>query len=465
MLLQTVNPLESFINKHFSNKILVLISTNFDFNGKLQFLFKLNQTKLLINPNINQSLEQFQNYIIIEKNTDLLFYLQDFKENINTKGRFLLIFEHNISEDKLKHIFQSLCHVYIYNVVIYSNWTEFVTWYPYNTENDCSTVINLVTKSVHPYENKIPKKLPNCSINITWEVQPMAIKSPFNKTDPGYIIRFMETLAHQINIDVIYLSENIDYLTLGRIKGVYSDLRNELVDRNIDLGFAFGENGLKVSTELELSEPFTSTDSFFILPPRHKIKSSFSTLVVFSIPIWCLIFLSIFLMTTLWKILTGIAFVTSLFQMVQLLLQCAMVHQPRSKLQKLAFAFFFIYVLNLNWIYVSQLSGILSQPSYEPKILKLDELAKSDKKLDYVDVYNIFFVNKDFYHDLLKRQVKRRKGKSFIEEIQEFVERLDHGIISNDVRLFMFENFEKIEIVSRDKVKLALKIFNLTCNL
>ncbi|EFA05443.1 hypothetical protein TcasGA2_TC015623 [Tribolium castaneum] len=376
------------------------MSSNFDFDEKLQFLFKLNQTKILTNPIPSQCLEEYHNYIIVEQNIDNLVYLQELKFSIDTKSRFLLILE-NTTEDDLKQIFETCWHLYIFNVVIY-NWTDFVTWYPYDITSKCGTSVNLVTESPNPYANKIPKKLHNCPVNITWEMQPMAIKAPFDKTDPGYNIRLMDTVAKQINLNVTYLIENINYLTLGRIKGEYSDLRNEIIGRNIDLGFAFGENGKQVGTELELSLPFTDTNCFFILPPRRKIQSSFSTLVVFSIPIWGLIFLSIFLMTTLWKILTGVSFGTSLFQMVQLLLQCVIIHQPKNTLQKLAFVLFFCYVLNLNWIYISQLSGILSQPSYEPKILKLEELAKSDKKLDYVDVYNTFLLEKDFYDDLVK---------------------------------------------------------------
>mgnify|MGYP005985323215 FL=1 len=255
----------------------------------------------------------------------------------------------------------------------------------------------------NPYNNKIPKKYDGCPINVTWDVIDLAIKTPFNRTDPGYIIRLLDTVAGNLNLSIIYLKEAIPYIALAHLSGTYDDLKREMVTKNIDLSIVTSGSSKLFEPELDITHFFLEECIFFALPPRRKIRLGISILLIFSSEIWGLILISTLFMAGLWKSLTATSLENCFFEVIHLILKGAIIKTPGSTKQKIFFAIFLFYVMHLNSIYVSQLSGILSKPSFEPKISTIGELAKSNKKLRFVKIYEVFFVNRYFHETCFLR--------------------------------------------------------------
>ncbi|KAJ3651821.1 hypothetical protein Zmor_017830 [Zophobas morio] len=151
-----------------------------------------------------------------------------------------------------------LLHFYIHNVVYYANWSVLVTWYPYNHESRCGSLVNLVAKkkAENLFQNKIPKQLQYCSINVTWEEVPLAINVPFDKKDPGYSVQLLDTMSDMLNITTIYLTKNVKYMTVNNGTEV---VRKYMIERNIQMAFFVRHEPLPVGPEFELSVPYQET--------------------------------------------------------------------------------------------------------------------------------------------------------------------------------------------------------------
>ncbi|XP_064212292.1 odorant receptor Or1-like [Tribolium castaneum] len=125
----------------------------------------------------------------------------------------------NFTDDELKHAFATLwSYYYIYNVVIVTNTTNFVTWYPYKRKS-------------------------------------FAVKSPFEKNDPGYSIRYLNTIGEKLNLEVVYLTKNIDYIALAIKTGNWTDLIQHMKQYKIDIAPVF-ENLGGTYKEVEWVKPF-----------------------------------------------------------------------------------------------------------------------------------------------------------------------------------------------------------------
>ncbi|KAJ3651805.1 hypothetical protein Zmor_017815 [Zophobas morio] len=454
LLLQTATSLKEFIHKHFFRETIVVINSGFNnINDKLTFILNLKQPKMLINAEHVANLEAINNFIIIEPNvTNLSSSINLIRNRTNTKGRYLIIIEDNTTEEETKSIFKTLFRFYIYNVVIYANWSVLVTWYPYNRESRCGTVVNLRTKekTQNLFQNKIPEDLQDCYINVTWEELPVAINSPFDKKNPGYSIRLLDTVTEILNITTIYLTKNVKYMaeTNGTI-----ELKKHMIERNIQMAFFVRPIPIYfVEPECELSIHYYETYLFFILPPRRKIISSTDTLVVFSVHTWSLILVSLLAMSALWQRLSEYSLHTCLFQVIRLLLQGTTQRVPDATFSRLIFAIFFFYILNLNWIYFSQLSGILSRPRYEPKISTIHELALSDKKLLFLDMHLENFAHRSDYDLILKNRLNVEVPVLFHDKINNFARQLDHGIVETNVRMLVIKNYKQLNVVSKEQV-------------
>ncbi|KAJ3651798.1 hypothetical protein Zmor_017810 [Zophobas morio] len=454
LLLQTATSLKEFIQNHFYRETIVAINSSFNtIDVKLTFILYLKQPKILINTDNVANLEAFNNFIIIGPNaTSLSSSINLIKHSINTKGRYLIIVEENTTEEETKSIFKTLFHFYIYNVVIYANWSILVTWYPYNRESRCGTVVNLVTKekTENLFQNKIPKQFQDCYINVTWDELPFVIKIPFDKKNPGYSIRLLDTITEVLNITVIYLTKNVKYMSDKNATGL---LRKHMIEKNIQMAFYVRYLPKPIGPEFELSVHYYETYLFFVLPPRRKILSSTDTLMVFSIHTWSLILVSVLAMAVLWQRLSECSLHTCVFQVIRLLLQGITQRVPHTTFARLVLTIFYFYILNLSWIYFSQLNGILNKPRYEPKISTIEELALSGKKLLFFDLYLPFFANRSDYNLIVKNRLNSEAPVLFHEKISYFARRLDHGIIESNLRLLFIKNYEHLNVVSKDKVK------------
>ncbi|KAJ3652052.1 hypothetical protein Zmor_018051 [Zophobas morio] len=328
----------------------------------------------------------------------------------------------------------------------------FFTWYPYNFENQCGTVFNLVKiKSRNPYENKIIGKLNNCPVTVTWDEVALGIKSPFDKADPGYFIRAVDTVLQKVGLTPIYLKENLQYFTLLRMKGHYNDLRDHMLKNKIDMAILTLKLSNTEISFMEISDFFTDFYFFFVLPPRRQITNSTETLVIFKGQIWLLILVTSLLLAVLWKFIMKNTLQNSFFEIIQIILQSSTTENPTGTTQKFFFCLVFFYCLNLNWFYVSGLSGVLSQPSYEPKISTINDLIQSNKVLKFPNGYETLFKEKSYFSLLLKKRVDR-KTKSYEEHVQDFAEELDHGIITSSSRIYFIKDYQKLQILDRDKI-------------
>ena len=455
LLLLTVFSLEHFLHAHFyKTTIVVLISDIATIDDQLVFILKLNQPKLIMSLMNPLTVEAFDNYVIIDTGTTPITSSVNYiKYKVNPRGKFLIITLRYVPEDDLKSVFKTLWSFYIYNVVIYTNGM-LVTWYPY--QNNCGTSINIVVSNpkVNPFENKIPKNFQNCSFVITWDKIDIEVKNPHDESDPGYFVRLLNSLAHSMNTTPIYLIDNINYIASARDKGTYDDLKHEMVENKIDLAFAMAAStqNQHLGPELEISTSFLNIYSYFVLPPRRKITSSTSTLVIFSKTIWCLIVVSIFSMAFLWKILTQHSFQTCFFEVLHMFLQSTMTQRPRSTLQRVIFFLYFFYVVNLTSIYLSQLSGVLNSPSYEPKILTMKDIVASHHKLRFHAIYGLFFEEKSLHDALMRKRIPETKPVSIPVQLKDFSQKLNHGIILLHGGRHYIRNFQEVQVATYDKV-------------
>lgn len=442
LLLQTATtPLEEFISRHFFERTLVVVTSNVaNMDPKLTFILNLIQPKLITTPKNIPNFQRFKHYIITESNVNRLSSSVNLlKDSINTRGQFLVIIQNNTTESDIKSLLMEMLHFYIYNVVIYANWSTFLTWYPYNSENHCGTTINIVKSKLNPFDNKLPTHLNRCPIVVPWNRIRLAVKTPFNKTDPGHGIRVIDTIGEKLNATIIYTENN--------------ELVENSVNEYMTFALAAGSKRRFVGSPLDISFFYVESYCFFVLPPRRKITSSASTLVVFSKQIWTMLSVSVVLMTILWRHMTKLPLRTCCFQITRLLLQGTLRRMYLySTFNRLVCGMFLLYTLFLNWIYVSQLSGILSKPSYEPKITTIGELASSNKKLELSGVWERFLSADIKYKDLVKKQIKLN-FTSVDEQIKHFVQQPDYGLILTHNRLMFIKNFEQLELLTQEKVR------------
>ena len=134
---------------------------------------------------------------------------------------------------------------------------------------------------------------------------------------------------------------------------------------------------------------------------------------------------------------------------------------PKNTLTRFTFVFFFFYNCNLNWIYVSQLSGVLSKPSYEPKLSTIQDVALSNKILRFNSFWDQFFEGTIFEKEIFEKKIDIPDEKnSFKDQITDFLKKLDHGFVNSNTRMHFIKNYEKLHVVSHEKVlTLTLRIF------
>lgn len=438
--------LENFIHKQFKNEPITIISSNFqNWNNNLKYLFQQNLSKIIANGQVSD-ITSFENYIIVESDLDnLILTIEQIYYNFNTRAKNLIIFDKNYTSDELKHIFLTLWSYYIYNVVIFVNHIDFITWYPYKKSNKCGTVVNIVINAKFPFNKKIPKKVHKCPVNVTWTVINYAIFNPFDENNPGYIIKCLNTVGEKLNLDLVYLTENINYLALGVQTGDWSYLIKDMKHRRIDLAPLI-ENMVLEYKEIERTKPFYHYTQHFVLPPRQIIRNSWKIFEIFSLQIWSTIIISVIVMSVFSK---------KPFEIVQLTIQCVIPKMPRNFFPRLTFIIFLLGICNLNWLYLSKLSSVLTKPSYESKIRNIADLVKSDKKLLFFAFYDesLRFFGNETYQNLMNRKLKKSDWlEPSVKILHDFVKNLNYGIILGDAELFAFQNPEVLQVLRQENV-------------
>jgi hypothetical protein len=451
----TALSLQNFINLHFHDDSVVVVSSNFEnWHPKLQPLLHLHNPKIAANPRVPHSLRAYKNYIIVEDDPDALTASVDrLLYNFDPRGRILVIFHENSTEDDLKSTFKTLWSYYVHNVVVWANWTRFVTWYPYGVDNRCGTVVNLVT-NLSPFADKIPQDMHGCPVKVTWNKFSYAVRSPFDRRNPGYAIKFLDTIAQQMNIEMQYLRNNSDYFLENMRNGSYHYLVHDVTVRRIDVGVAYASLTHRLDRQVETTRPFFQTNQFFVFPPRKKLKANRNILGIFTAAIWTAILFSITAMIVFWKHLTREPLPWSVFFVVRLTFQ-SIGNPPKSALLRVVFLLFVVYMTALNWIYLSQLSSILTSPQYEPQIRKMEDLLVSDKKLKFKTVHVQFLAafGNTTYRNLIGRRLEDDDRMDHFGLIRDFVDKRDHGIVMGETDLAWIKNNKKLEVLVHDKVR------------
>ncbi|KAJ3652057.1 hypothetical protein Zmor_018055 [Zophobas morio] len=455
----TTNALESFINTHFpQNEILVIISSNFqNWNKSLQTILTTDRPKIIATPQIQKEIHStIKIYISVEDDSESLnTAIQTIIDNINTRANFLIILQKTITENELKLVFQTLWSDYIYNVVVLANWTKFVTWYPYRKENHCGKTVNLDMEHENFFKEKIPMKLDNCSVNVTWnEYVSWSVKSPHNEKDPGFAVTSLNTVAEKLNLKLDYLKDNLDYFRQCIEVGNFQPLCDYMTKEKIDVGLTIGQLAQNYCAKIETTKDVIQYPQYFIFPPRKKIRNSKKIFTIFTLEIWSTILLSVLTMAILWKMLNRISYSNSLFYTVQLTFQFVVPQLPRKNLQRFVFFVFLYGITNLNWFYVSQMSSILTEPSYEPQLKTIADILKSTKKLKFFSFFEIHFQN--YGNETCSKLMERRDKNSDLlgvsdRWLKEFVES-DYGMILGEVDFIRFKERQKLHVVSYDNV-------------
>ncbi|RZB39327.1 Lig chan domain containing protein, partial [Asbolus verrucosus] len=422
----------------------------------LQFILQSNQPKILANPTISQSLVPHQNYIMVGNNLNTS--LQELKYKLNTRANFLVTIPNDSTDDDLKSVFETFWHHYIYNVVIFTNRTDFVTWYPFHTKNKCGNFVNLVTnpKSPNVFENKLPKNFRNCPLLVTWVALSPGVKNPFDESDPGYIVEFIDAIAKKTNTDLTFMTDNLDYMNIGLSTNNMNHLIRDMIERKIDASITVSSVASQfVGTELETTFPMFEMDCYFVLPPRRRIRNGTKIFEIFSSTVWSIILASLLMMAIFWKILTKSSLEMSSFHMVRLMLQFMMIRMPTKTMQRLVIILYFFYIMNLDWIYVSKLSSVLTEPSFEPKIRTIAELSESDKPLEFYEHFMKYLSAKDkrIIDGLMKKRRSNAEKMLINDRMKNFVAKLEYGIITGEHDILAFiKNPNKLEILSKEKV-------------
>lgn len=446
--------LENFINRHFSNTTIVIFSSNIKkLSEKLYFLLKLTQPKIIANQYFDSRLSlDLVNFIFIEDNlNNLTTSIQLQHGNFNTSGHFLVIYQRNTTDDVLKQTFKTLLQFHIYNVVILTNLTQFVTWYPYDKHSYCgSRVILINQKSLNMFAEKLPNTFENCQINVTWNSYSYAIRSPYDSDNPGFAIRFLNTLARQLKIKINYIKLSQRYRTLNRIQ--YEKFVEEMTSRDIDIGVLAQTMSGVSHQKVRILNPIFLTKQFFVFPPRQQLKSQNKILEIFTMKVWGTILLSLCGIILFWKFLTQISVLDSVFFVLQLAFQS--VPLPQKRLYRWIFLLFVFYITNLNWMYLSRLSSVLTQPDYEPKIKTLNDLTKSDKKIKFGVAFerHLESFGEEIYKNLLKRRIDNLGNTSLVKMFQDFAREMNHGILIAETEMAWFKNPKELEVVSYDEV-------------
>ncbi|EFA05444.1 hypothetical protein TcasGA2_TC015624 [Tribolium castaneum] len=467
----TFQTLENFINLHFTNTPIVIFSPNLgNLTKKLHFLLKLSQPKIITNRNFATKLDtDVTSFIFIENNFDDLttsFKLQH--RNFRTRGRYLVIYQNsNTTEDVLKKTFETLFSYNVYNVVILSN-LSFHTWYPYDKDSYCGTRVNLVTNRGNTqslFQNKLPRTFDNCQFNATWNNYSYAIRTPFDKEQPGYAIRFLNTLAQKLKIKINYMELRKRHRTVKQ--DAYQKLAEEMTSRNIALAIIAERTRAYFQKEVRMLTPIFLTKQFFVFPPRRPMKNNNKIIEIFSPKVWGIILLSVGIMVLFRKFQTAELLSDNLFYIFQL--TCQTVRLPRDKYRWL-FLLFVFYVVNLDWFYLTRLSSVLTQPGYEPKLKTLKDLIKYDKKVKFSESTenSLKSFGEEIYHNLLTRRLDDLQNANFRKMLQDFAVEMNHGVPIAETEMAWFKNPKTLQVVSHDEVifsKLCVRKLHDFCRL
>jgi hypothetical protein len=452
----TIHSLENFIDRHFQDETVVLVSSDFGVWGEnLDFLLRRqDRPKVIANPGVpGEMITPFKNFVFVEADFDhFVPVLGQLRHKFNTRGQLVVIFHENSTEDDLKSTFETLWSYYVYNVVVYANLTRFVTWYPYSSASRCGSVVNLVTNAKSPFANKIPKDLGGCPVNITWNRVSYVVKIPFDDEDPGYAVKVLNTIGEKMNVKMVYLNDNINYFSLAIKYGTFHHLVQDMTRRHIDVALTIGD--LHQGKKVETGQHILLFGQYFVLPPRKRVPRGGKFLEIFSDETWWSILVSVVSMSIVWRFVTGKELIGSVFYVVQLAVQNVVKQAPKSTTSRLIFVTFLLSATTLNWCYLSQLSSVLTEPSYEPKIQTISDLVKSDKKLRFWEFYKDHFATygREICENLMNRRVENSDSMTHSGMIREFVADLEYGVVLGEIALFQFKNPKVLQVLSYDNV-------------
>lgn len=428
---------------------LTIVHKNDLNNNYYNFIYTLTLPKVIINLKYNSSI------LNLPKNSTYIIIVDDYENFNNTinciisqkfsnRNHYILLVK-KIRQHEIRASFQLLWHYNIYKVAIYLK-NSFITWYPFNIENNCGNKIVLI-ETIKPFPWNIPKKWHNCTIRVITSKTSHVIKNPYNTTDPGSFILFTNIIIKAMAANVVYVKINEDYIENYTKTLKWDSLKEIMYEQNGNLGYYFGTINI-VDYKVVDKHDFEDTYDFgqhklvVIVPKvallyKSSIRFSTSVLIVLLIVAICVILF--------WKISMKITFSKAIFMYIQMTLQNNLQTIPKIISFKLLFAILLFYFIFINCLLQTQLSSNLTTQ----KMRKLRRiLDASDAGVPFV-APKLYFFHEVFR--LIDEKLKRTTTiTNTLEMIEELVKTQDYAIIASKEHLSYIKNPNALVILDDD---------------
>lgn len=408
----------SFANGKLINENCILDRINAVYNDKRTIIYVFNKniddvyyktenTKMLLNVNEeialsnNIVLTNYENFLITVKDgCDLKSLLEKLIKSVfwNTvsspHGKFL-IFLHNITTCKqynfdylwqyqiTKLLFISImddCQVYTYNTYLkqFRLYTE-----PLNSR---------IFRNFHIFANKEIKFNVNIGLLTHIFAYPYIISNSTNSN--GLLINPLILWANKNNISLHYQAFNRDYVHRITSKETAEKFLYMFDNRTLDIVTAWTSLS-NVKSNFSSTDIFRMENRMWVIPKR-KIIPNYKTIArMFSTTSWMLFALVLLSSCFVWYFLSDTNDITYIILSLLELYFGGNIIIPRRYLPRIWIILYLFFVLNLNYIFLSKLSSIITIPQYEPKIRNMNDLLES-RHIPYVyetSIYNIQSVN------------------------------------------------------------------------
>lgn len=182
-------------------------------------ILKVNYPKVLVNVHLKnpKMLRQNNSNIIVVDDLEELEVAVKTLSSIkiwHSRQKHLVVFLKPVTKDTVRQAFGLMFKRWrMVNTVVYYKNDTFYTWYPYSQRSRCGARVNLVrVRGENPFTFKIPRVVQGCNVNVTWSKMDIFLWDPLNKTYPGAMPLFFNTIAKKMNITVTYLENNTNFM-------------------------------------------------------------------------------------------------------------------------------------------------------------------------------------------------------------------------------------------------------------
>ncbi|KAJ3652056.1 hypothetical protein Zmor_018054 [Zophobas morio] len=385
---------------------------------------------------------RYCNYVIVDKDFQTFNNTVDNllnENNLHVHGKYLVLVSDE-SDIKIDSYFATLWKYEVHNVV--TRYKEsYYTWYPYE---NCHQIKPKRTQLHGGFKNKIPNKL-NCNLRIDWSVSSLLVKNPFNKSDPGIEVLYLNELSIFLGITPLYLKNNSDLTNRMLKQGFFGYA--EIMERE-NIAVTIGSFGYLPDMD-KLGVPVSTyvlpTETFLVLPPRKthpkwKEFFKFDNLTI-ALVVAMMVFSGILIFA-----LTRLPIFDAALLSFQLFIQLSIPLKLHKSSSKIFFLSMIMFSMLINFTYVSMLSGVFTQPNYEPEITNMEDFSKTDVPLKCLSVFLDVYL-RDLDKATMARLVRKyipTKERS-LEQLSVFLKRQDYAIFVSPFHFHYMKNAERLQ--------------------